>query len=121
MQQIKRLENLGTLKFYTIKNDLEYLEAIETLIKYKKEQFKDTGATDIFLSDQIKKFYMSSIYNGTIDLEINLSVLRFNNKIIADFNWSPGTGLKKGLEKTYKWIFDQIKSGDNTNRFTKSY
>ena len=44
-----------------------------------------------------------------------------NNKIIADFNWSPGTGLKKGLEKTYKWIFDQIKSGDNTNRFTKSY
>ena len=44
-----------------------------------------------------------------------------NNKIIADFNWSPGTGLKKGLEITYKWIFDQIKSGDNTNRFTKSY
>jgi len=44
-----------------------------------------------------------------------------NNKIIADFNWSPSTGLKKGLEKTYKWIFDQIKSGDNTNRFTKSY
>ena len=44
-----------------------------------------------------------------------------NNKIIADFNWSPSTGLKKGFEKTYKWIFDQIKSGDNTNRFTKSY
>ncbi len=44
-----------------------------------------------------------------------------NNKIIADFNWSPSTELKKGLEKTYKWIFDQIKSGDNTNRFTKSY
>ena len=44
-----------------------------------------------------------------------------NNKIISDFNWSPSTELKKGLEKTYKWIFDQIKSGDNTNRFTKSY
>tara|TARA_B100000989_G_C19497584_1_gene452780 strand:- start:239 stop:1231 length:993 start_codon:yes stop_codon:yes gene_type:complete len=44
-----------------------------------------------------------------------------NTKIIADFNWSPSTELKKGLEKTYKWIFNQIKSGDNTNRFTKSY
>ena len=28
--------------------------------------------------------------------------------------------LKTGLEKTYKWIFDQLKSGDNTSKFIKS-
>ena len=44
-----------------------------------------------------------------------------NTKINSDFNWAPSIKLKKGLEKTYHWIFEQIKSGDNTNRFTKSY
>ena len=44
-----------------------------------------------------------------------------NTKISKDFNWTPNIKLKNGLEKTYKWIFEQIKSGDNTNKFTKSY
>jgi len=44
-----------------------------------------------------------------------------NMKISKDFGWAPNIKLKNGLEKTYKWIFEQIKSGDNTNRFTKSY
>jgi len=44
-----------------------------------------------------------------------------NTKISKDFNWAPNIKLRNGLEKTYKWIFEQIKSGDNNNRFTKSY
>ena len=44
-----------------------------------------------------------------------------NTKILKDFNWSPNIKLKAGLEKTYKWIYQQIKSGDNTNKFTKKY
>ncbi len=44
-----------------------------------------------------------------------------NTKISSDFKWAPNIRLKDGLEKTYHWIFEQIKSGDNTNRFTKSY
>ena len=44
-----------------------------------------------------------------------------NTKISSDFSWAPNIKLKIGLEKTYNWIFEQIKSGDNTNRFTKSY
>ncbi|MDC3074228.1 NAD-dependent epimerase/dehydratase family protein [Candidatus Pelagibacter sp.] len=44
-----------------------------------------------------------------------------NTKIESDFDWSPSIKLKEGLEKTYKWIFDQIKSGENTNKFTKNY
>ena len=27
------------------------------------------------------------------------------------FGWEPGTRLKDGLEKTYAWIHDQIRSG----------
>ena len=44
-----------------------------------------------------------------------------NSKIFTDFNWSPNIKLRIGLEKTYEWIFNQIKSGENTNKYTKSY
>ncbi len=44
-----------------------------------------------------------------------------NQKIISDLSWSPSINLKTGLTKTYAWIYEQIKSGDNTQKFTKSY
>ena len=44
-----------------------------------------------------------------------------NSFIKEKINWAPTTKLKTGLEKTYKWIYNQIKSGDNSNRFTRSY
>ena len=31
-----------------------------------------------------------------------------NTLIKSLFNWSPKISLKEGLEKTYKWIYDQI-------------
>jgi len=44
-----------------------------------------------------------------------------NTKISKNLNWSPSIKLYDGLEKTYKWIFDQIKSGDNSQKYTKKY
>ena len=43
-----------------------------------------------------------------------------NTKIIKDLSWSPSISLKEGLKETYTWIVDQIKSGNNLNKFTKS-
>jgi nucleoside-diphosphate-sugar epimerase len=43
-----------------------------------------------------------------------------NKKILGDLNWQPSVKLKDGLELTYQWIFNQIKSGDNTSKFVKS-
>jgi nucleoside-diphosphate-sugar epimerase len=40
---------------------------------------------------------------------------------LNSFNWEPKISLKEGLTKTYKWIEEQIKSGENTQKFTKSY
>jgi len=42
-----------------------------------------------------------------------------NEKIIKVYNWEPSTLLKEGLEKTYKWIYDQIIKKDNTNKFAR--
>ena len=43
-----------------------------------------------------------------------------NTKIEMDLSWSPSLSLNEGLKLTYKWIFDQLKSGDNTSKFIKS-
>ena len=42
-----------------------------------------------------------------------------NEKIKKLLSWEPSMSLKNGLEITYKWIYDQINSGDNTKKFTK--
>jgi nucleoside-diphosphate-sugar epimerase len=44
-----------------------------------------------------------------------------NTKIFNDFNWSPSIKLYDGLKITYEWIYNQITSGENTKKFTKSY
>ena len=44
-----------------------------------------------------------------------------NTKISKDFNWSPSIKLYDGLKTTYDWIYNQITSGENTKKFTKSY
>ena len=33
-----------------------------------------------------------------------------NTLILKEFNWEPSISLETGLEKTYKWIYDQIKN-----------
>ena len=43
-----------------------------------------------------------------------------NTKIQADLNWAPSITLKDGLKKTYKWIENHIKIGENTSKFTRS-
>ena len=37
-----------------------------------------------------------------------------NEQIKKLLSWEPTVSLRKGLEITYKWIYDQINSGDNT-------
>jgi len=44
-----------------------------------------------------------------------------NSKINVDLGWSPSIKLIDGLSKTYSWIEDQIKSGENTLKFTRSF
>jgi GDP-D-mannose 3',5'-epimerase len=43
-----------------------------------------------------------------------------NNFIQQKLDWSPKYSLKKGLQKTYQWIFSEITSGSNIKKFTRS-
>ena len=44
-----------------------------------------------------------------------------NSMIYNDFGWSPDISLVNGLEKTYEWVFNHLKSKENTNKFTTKY
>ena len=44
-----------------------------------------------------------------------------NQKIHNDFNWSPNIKLYDGLKITYEWIYNQIVSGENSQKFTRGY
>lgn len=35
-----------------------------------------------------------------------------NKKIVENLNWQPSISLREGLEKTYAWIFNEIKTGN---------
>ena len=41
--------------------------------------------------------------------------------IKSKIGWDASVSLKKGLEITYKWIYSEIKSGSNTNKFITKY
>jgi nucleoside-diphosphate-sugar epimerase len=43
-----------------------------------------------------------------------------NSFIRKKIGWDTKITLKQGLEKTYKWIYKQMTSGTNINRFSKS-
>ena len=43
-----------------------------------------------------------------------------NSKIKLDLDWAPSISLMDGLTKTYKWIDNELKSGENTLKFKKS-
>ena len=43
-----------------------------------------------------------------------------NTFIISELSWEPSIKLKDGLEKTYSWIYDQIASGSNISKFSRS-
>jgi nucleoside-diphosphate-sugar epimerase len=38
-----------------------------------------------------------------------------NTKIKKELNWEPSISLHNGLEKTYAWIYDEIKSGNKSS------
>ena len=101
----------GTLKVFNSKKQDVYnvgsdeqvsinqlIEIVEGIAKYK-----------------VKKNYQLDKPKGVRGRNSN------NDKIINEIGWKPQITLEKGLKKTFDWIYENIKSGDNTNKFAKNY
>jgi len=60
--------------------------------------------------------------NYLLDKPLGVRGRSSDNSLIREkIQWDTNISLKTGLEKTYKWIFDQINSGINHNKFTNKY
>jgi len=60
--------------------------------------------------------------NYLLDKPLGVRGRSSDNSLIREkIQWDTEVSLKTGLEKTYKWIFDQITSGTNNSKFTKKY
>jgi nucleoside-diphosphate-sugar epimerase len=44
-----------------------------------------------------------------------------NTLIHEKLSWEPSISLKTGLEKTYAWIYDQMKSGQSKDSIFNAY
>jgi nucleoside-diphosphate-sugar epimerase len=42
-----------------------------------------------------------------------------NTLIRNRINWKPSYNLRQGLQKTYKWIYDELKNGSNIQKFIR--
>ena len=42
-----------------------------------------------------------------------------NTLVENKINWRPGYNLRQGLKETYKWIYDELKSGSNIQKFIR--
>ena len=60
--------------------------------------------------------------NYLLDKPLGVRGRSSDNSLIRDkIQWDTEVSLKNGLEKTFKWIFDQITSGTNNSKFTNRY
>ena len=60
--------------------------------------------------------------NFQLDMPKGVRGRSSNNDLIkSKIGWDASVSLKKGLEITYKWIYSEIKSGSNTNKFITKY
>ena len=60
--------------------------------------------------------------NYLLDKPLGVRGRSSDNTLIREkINWDTEINLKNGLEKTYKWIFDEITSGKNNNKFANKY
>lgn len=62
------------------------------------------------LVEEIAGLKVTRVYNLSAPLGVN-GRNSDNTKILADLGWEPNIPLRVGLEKTYAWIYDQIRQG----------
>ena len=44
-----------------------------------------------------------------------------NTRIKAELGWEPSIPLREGLEKTYRWIYDELKAGRTDSIYTRDF
>ena len=107
---------------------------IDDCLKGTKMIF-NSNLNDVFnlgSDEQVSINQMISIIEKIADYKVNKKYLlnkpkgvrgrsSDNSKLIKNIDWAPTIKLVDGLRSTYDWIYNQIISGENSKKFTRSY
>ena len=90
------------------------------MIEFMKSHYYDPYLAQYI---QPKKEFKVKLKDGDKDFVFDATKADLNkfDKIIDEIGWKPKINQEKGLKKTLHWIQENIKSGDNTNNYTKNF
>ncbi|MCX6278627.1 MAG: GNAT family N-acetyltransferase [Bacteroidetes bacterium] len=82
-RQLRRLTELGDVKFVFLSDLNINSQLVETLIKMKSARYDSTGANNIFKMDHFKKFYLDFEINCNSIIKTHISALVLNDQVLA--------------------------------------
>ena len=82
-RQVKRLDKLGKLVFYTATTKKEKIIIIDKMIEQKKRRYNETGVWNMFSNISYVNFYKKLSELDSNYFNIHCSALSINNKILA--------------------------------------
>ena len=124
LKNVERIQLANT--YFTAGSNIDCLEGTKTLFsKNHIEPFNIGSEEQVSINQMIE--IIQEIANIKIEKEYQLDKplgvrgRSSNNDLVREkLNWDIQIKLKDGLEKTYKWIYDEITSGKNNDKFSKS-
>ena len=82
-RQIKKLANLGEVKFINANESDEKTKILETMIEQKEERYKQTNVWNMFGLDYYKNFYYDLIKSDFNFLKLHISAIKVGNDLIS--------------------------------------
>uniref|UniRef100_UPI004048C686 GNAT family N-acetyltransferase n=1 Tax=Polynucleobacter sp. TaxID=2029855 RepID=UPI004048C686 len=82
-RMIRRLSEIGTLRFMVAKTLSEFNELTKVALKQKECRYRETGARNILADVDTQTFYAQLIKSSSKDVNIHMSALMLNNEAIA--------------------------------------
>jgi CelD/BcsL family acetyltransferase involved in cellulose biosynthesis len=104
-RQIKKLGNIGEVKFINTFNYDEQKNILDSMIKQKEERYNQTNVWNMFKSDYYKNFYYDLIKSNFNFLKLHISAIKVDNNYIS-------THFGFFDDKTYYYL---MPSFDNKN------
>ena len=82
-RQIRRLKKEGLLNFTISKSEKEFQKLTDSMILQKRDRCQNTGVRDILSEKAIRDFYKNFIIEKKSEIEIHLSAMMLNEKILS--------------------------------------
>jgi CelD/BcsL family acetyltransferase involved in cellulose biosynthesis len=82
-RMIRRLSEIGSLRFVVTNDVPEFNELVKIAIKQKEDRYHETGAKNVLADIGTRDFYANLIKSSSKDVSIHMSALMLNDEVLA--------------------------------------